>query len=132
MKLNPAPAESLSGLLDFKPVRLRGRVDGWTPERQRAYVGALARWGSGRIAAQHVGLTPQSAARLCRRPDAASFSAACERAWTIGKIARRDRAAAGGDNSSQGSTSAIYEPSSADARSPAAAVEGRPASLSPA
>jgi hypothetical protein len=112
MKHNPAPSESLAGLLDFTPVRLRARVDGWTPERQRAYVAALARWGSGRLAAEHVGLTPQSAARLCRRPHAASFSAACQRAWTIGKIARRKRSA--GDNLFfQGSTSTIYEPSSA-------------------
>jgi hypothetical protein len=80
---------ALPGPLDFTPVSVRARVDGWTPERQRLYVAALARWGSGRRAAGHVGLTPQSAARLCRRPDAASFSAACERAWTIGKIARR-------------------------------------------
>lgn len=63
-------------------------------ERQRLYVEALARRGSGRLAAEHVGLSPQSAARLCRRADAASFSAACERAWTIGKIARRERSAA--------------------------------------
>jgi hypothetical protein len=94
MKPAPAPAESLPGLLDFTPVRLRARADGWTPERQRAYVLALARWGSGRLAAEHVGLSEQSAARLCRRADAASFTSACSEAWMIGRARRRRAAAA--------------------------------------
>jgi len=93
MKPTAALAESLPGLLDFTPVRLRARVEGWTPERQRAYVAALARWGRGRLAAQHVGLSEQSAARLHRRPGAASFTAAWERAWIFGEIGRRSAAA---------------------------------------
>ena len=73
----------------FTPVRVRARVDGWTPERQRRYVASLARWGSARRAAAEVGLSEQSACRLRRRPDAASFARACEAACRIGKIRRR-------------------------------------------
>lgn len=83
------PIEPAEDIPHFTPVRLRRRVDGWTPERQRLYVAALARWGSGRRAAAEVGLTPQSAARLRRRPEAASFAGACEAAWRIGKGRRR-------------------------------------------
>ena len=77
----------------FTPVRLRGRIDGWTPERQRLYVAALARTGSARSAAAEVGLTEQSAGRLRRRPEAAEFARACEAACRIGKIGRRSAAA---------------------------------------
>jgi hypothetical protein len=73
-------------------VPTRRRYDGWTPERQRRYVAALACWGNGNIAAARVGLTPQSAARLRRRPDAAEFTRACEQAIGIGKNLRRARA----------------------------------------
>jgi len=62
----------------FTPVRLRHRRDGWTPERQRRYVALLAATGHAGQAAQAVGMTEQSAARLRRRPDAASFARACE------------------------------------------------------
>jgi hypothetical protein len=47
----PAPAAAL----DFTPVPLRSRRDGWTPERQRLYVAALARTGHGGKAAAAVG-----------------------------------------------------------------------------
>jgi len=84
-----SPARLPGDMPDFTPVRLRGRSDGWTPERQRLYVAALARWGSGRRAAAEVGMTEQSAARLRRRAEAASFARACEAACRAGKIRRR-------------------------------------------
>lgn len=90
------PADALGDLLDFTPVPLRYRSDGWTPERQRLYVVALARWGNGRRAAAHVDMSEQSAARLRARPEGASFGRACERAWQIGKRARCQARRSGG------------------------------------
>ena len=61
----------------FTPVPLRYRRDGWTPERQRAYVAILRRTGLAGEAARAVGMTQRSARRLRRRPEAAAFDAAC-------------------------------------------------------
>jgi len=76
---------------DFTPVPLRARRDGWTPERQFAYVAALAEFGHGGRAAEAVGMTEQSACRLRRRPGAAAFNGLCEAAWLQAKQ-RRARA----------------------------------------
>lgn len=63
----------------FTPVALgRVRRDGWTVERQRGFVAALARFGDVAKAARVVGMSAQSAYNLRRRPGAASFAAA----WT--------------------------------------------------
>jgi hypothetical protein len=86
----------------FTPVPVRYRTDGWTPERQRLYVAALARSGHAGKAARAVGMTEQSAAKLRRRPDAASFDAACtaaflgaRRRWTLARHASRGGRGAG-------------------------------------
>ena len=81
-----ATAEQLrdADILDFDPVSVRHRVDGWTPARQREYVEALADSGVYRYAAARVGMSEQSAARLRRRPDARSFDRACAAAFRIG------------------------------------------------
>jgi len=73
---------------EFIPVPLRARRDGWTPERQFAYVVALARFGHGGRAAQAVGMSEQSACRLRRRPGAAAFNRLCEAAWLLAKQSR--------------------------------------------
>lgn len=91
--LEAATQESASPLY-FTLVRLRARVDGWTPERQRRYVAALAATGRADRAAALVGMTEQTAARLRRRPDAASFAAACSAAVTLAKQLRRARSSA--------------------------------------
>jgi hypothetical protein len=87
----PAPAPPVEDT-DFEPVMLRSRIDGWTPEKQREYVEALADSGSARHAAALVGMSEQSAARLRRRADARSFDLACEAAMRHG--ARRLRSVA--------------------------------------
>ena len=61
----------------FAPVPLRTRADGWTPMKQAAFLGALAVTGSVRAAALRMGMSRESAYRLRRRPEAASFA----RAW---------------------------------------------------
>ena len=73
---------------EFTPVPLRARRDGWTPERQFAYVVALAEFGHGGRAAQAVGMSEQSACRLRRRPGAAAFNRLCSAAWLLAKQRR--------------------------------------------
>jgi hypothetical protein len=81
-----ASADRPSGgdILDFDPVSLRPRVDGWTPERQREYVEALADSGVARHAAARVGMSEQGVNRLRRRADARSFDRACDAALRLG------------------------------------------------
>jgi hypothetical protein len=78
------PATNAADILDFEPVDLRYRVDGFTPEKQRAYVEAYADTGVARHAAALVGISEQSVARLRRRPEARGFDLACEAAQRIG------------------------------------------------
>lgn len=61
------------------------RHDGWTAERQRAFVAALAQHGGVAQAARMVGMTPQTANRLRRRPGAADFARAWDLALAIGR-----------------------------------------------
>src|SRR4051812_32119517 len=60
--------------LDFDPVDLRARGDGWTREKQRWFIEELADCGIVREAAARVGMSEQSAYGLRRRADAASFN----------------------------------------------------------
>jgi len=78
--------------LAFEPVPLRYRCDGLTPEKQRAYVEALADCGIAREAAARIGVSEQSINRVRRRSDAVSFDRACEAAQMFG--ARRLRSVA--------------------------------------
>lgn len=60
----------------FMPVPVRPRHDGWTPQRQATFLGALAETGAVSAAAQRVGLSRESAYRLRGHRHAASFAAA--------------------------------------------------------
>ena len=64
----------------FAPVPTASRRDGWTPERQRAFIQQLARCGVVAAAARAAGMSPKSAYALRKRPDAASFAAAWDEA----------------------------------------------------
>jgi molybdenum-dependent DNA-binding transcriptional regulator ModE len=56
---------------EFTPVALdRVRHDGWTPERQRLFLVALAAMGTVDSAAQAVGMSRISAYNLKKRADA--------------------------------------------------------------
>ena len=76
--------EAAPDMLDFSPVDVRARFDGWTPDRQRDFIEALAECGVVREAAARVGMTQQSAARLRRRDGAESFGRAWDRALGLG------------------------------------------------
>lgn len=74
----------------FEPVPVNPRRDGWTPERQRAFIGALAESGYVSHAAQAVQMTKESAYWLRRRPGAESFAAAWRAALSGGGTAPPD------------------------------------------
>jgi hypothetical protein len=76
----------------FDPVPVATRHDGWSAEKQRAFVDALAACGCVKAAADHVGMTAKSAYRLRNRPEAASFAAVWDRAQREGFARTRDNA----------------------------------------
>ena len=78
----PPPA---ADMLAFTPAPTNGRHDGWTPERQRAFIDQLARIGVVTAAARAVGMSAKSAYLLRRRADAADFAAAWDAAQAEGR-----------------------------------------------
>ncbi|GAO39851.1 hypothetical protein SCH01S_39_01360 [Sphingomonas changbaiensis NBRC 104936] len=73
----------------------RNRVDGWTAERQRAFIEALAATGSPRRAAALMGKSSYGAEQLRRAPGAESFAAAWDRAIAMAEGTGRARIQAG-------------------------------------
>jgi hypothetical protein len=72
-------------LPEFTPVpRKRERHDGWTPERQRGFIEALADLGSVKAAANSVGMTPEGAYLLRRHAEGKSFRRAWQAALSLG------------------------------------------------
>jgi len=78
------PGQDPDDILHFTTAHLRARHDGWTPEKQREFVEALADTGVVRAAAARVGMTEQSVNRLRRRANARGFDRACEAALRLG------------------------------------------------
>jgi hypothetical protein len=76
----------------FDPVPVAARHDGWTPEKQRGFIDALAASGSVKAAAGHVAMTAKSAYRLRNRADATSFAAVWDLAVREGFGRTRDTA----------------------------------------
>lgn len=78
----PVPAGELPR---FTPVpRQTSRHDGWTPERQRQFIEALADTGSVDAACRAVDMSQPGAYLLRRQPGAESFRAAWEKALELG------------------------------------------------
>src|SRR5690348_16267441 len=76
----------LGDLLDFAPVpRKKKRVDGWSPEKQRAFIAALSATGSKRRAAMSIGMAPFGVDQMLKTEGNESFKAAYERALAIAK-----------------------------------------------
>jgi hypothetical protein len=63
--------------IHFEPVSLRARHDGWTAEKQIAFIEALAETACVEHACRRVGMSDSSAYQLRRRPCGAPF----RRAW---------------------------------------------------
>ncbi|WP_235900189.1 hypothetical protein [Pontixanthobacter aestiaquae] len=74
-----------SELPDFTPVpRQCNRHDGWTPQRQRDFIEALADTGSVHAACKAVNMSQPGAYQLRRQPGADSFRAAWQAALDLG------------------------------------------------
>jgi len=67
-------------LLAFTPVPVKTRHNGWTPDRQLAFIEALAECGCIAEACQRVGMGRSSAYALRARADAAAFRLAWDAA----------------------------------------------------
>ena len=68
-----APTTQADLASDFTPAQPRPRSDGWTVDRQRAFIAGLAEWGSVRAACDHVGMSPTSAYLLRAHPTGEQF-----------------------------------------------------------
>lgn len=80
----PVVRESRPALPDFAPVPRRHRHDGWTPERQRAFIEALADTGSVSRAAAMVNMAQTNCYSLRRAPGAEGFRRAWDAALDFG------------------------------------------------
>lgn len=81
----PTPKAQRDPLPSFLPVpRQTQRHDGWTPERQRGFIEALADTGSVKAAAHAVNMTPEGAYLLRRHPEGDEFRKAWENALRLG------------------------------------------------
>jgi hypothetical protein len=83
--------EDKARLLEFAAVpRLKPRHDGWTPERQRAFIAALADTGSVTRAAGMVNMAQANCYTLRRAAGAESFAAAWDAALDFGVARLKD------------------------------------------
>jgi len=80
-------------LVPFEPVPVRRRQDGWTTERQLAFVEKLADTNSITAACKHVGMSRESVRKLRRRPGGRAFRDACDAALDCGYAAIEEAAA---------------------------------------
>ena len=78
----------------FTPAQLRPRHDGWTPERQIAFVEALAETACVEEACRRVGMSDSSAYKLRNRYDGRHFRAAWDAALDCA-LSRLEQAALG-------------------------------------
>ena len=85
MSLKPTPATRRAGRVPatFAPASTKPRQDGWTPERQVAFIEALAEGGCVDEACKRVGMGTSSAYALRRRADAHGFRHAWEAALDV-------------------------------------------------
>jgi hypothetical protein len=89
----PTARDQRAPLPAFEPVpRRKPRHDGWTPERQVAFIEALADTGSVTRAAAQVNMSTESAYFLRRQPGAEGFARAWEAALDMGVLRLKDEA----------------------------------------
>lgn len=86
----PIAAEARPPLPEFTPVPRKYRHDGWTPERQKAFIGALADTGSVSRAAAMVNMAQTNCYTLRRAPGAEGFRRAWEAALDFGVARLKD------------------------------------------
>jgi len=87
----PVPRQDRPPLPGFDPVpRKSARHDGWTPDRQKAFIEALADTGSVSRAAAMVNMSAEGAYYLRRQPGADGFRRAWEAALDYGVARMKD------------------------------------------
>ncbi|UNU44048.1 hypothetical protein EAO27_15910 [Sphingopyxis sp. YF1] len=86
----PIAPEARPPLPDFTPVPRKYRHDGWTPERQKAFIAALADTGSVSRAAAMVNMAQTNCYTLRRAPGAEGFRRAWEAALDFGVARLKD------------------------------------------
>jgi hypothetical protein len=86
----PVPRDERPPLPAFMPVPRKPRHDGWTPERQKAFIEALADTGSVSRAAAMVNMSSEGAYYLRRQPGADGFRRAWEAALDYGVARMKD------------------------------------------
>jgi hypothetical protein len=86
--ISGVPGDAQYNAPPFDPVPVKPRHDGWTPERQRSFVEALAATACVEDSARSVGMSAASAYNLRARPDAVAFRAAWDAAlqFAVGKL----------------------------------------------
>jgi len=86
MKRDSLNQDGVNEDIVFDPVpSRRNRHDGWTEERQRAFIAGLELCGSVSTAAKAVGMTARGAYKLLERPGADSFARAWDEAAERGR-----------------------------------------------
>lgn len=80
---SPRSGDKAPSVPDFDPAPLRARRDGWTPERQRAFIQWLAKGLRPGRAAARVGMSRKSAYALRSRRGSEGFAAAWDAAVAI-------------------------------------------------
>ena len=86
----PIPRSERPPIPDFTPVPRRYRHDGWTPERQKAFVEALADTGCVDRAARMVNMAQANCYTLRRSPGAEEFRRAWDAALDFGLLRLKD------------------------------------------
>jgi hypothetical protein len=79
----PENDPEIAALLDFEPVPVKPRVNGWDPEAQRAFIALLAVTGSKGRAANAIGRNPGGIDRMLKRDDADAFRKAYDSAMAL-------------------------------------------------
>jgi hypothetical protein len=79
-KLTPVPADSEPAAVAFTPAPLRPRRDGWTADKQIAFIAALAQTACVHEACRRVAMSDSSAYALRMRPIGRHFRAAWDAA----------------------------------------------------
>ena len=101
-ELDPVPEPAAPA---FEPIPRKRRHDGWTAERQRAFIAALAETGCVSEACAEVGITPRSAYRLREHAKAQAFAEAWDHALAM---ASARLASIAFERAVHGSTERIY------------------------
>ncbi|MFA9200629.1 MAG: hypothetical protein ACEQR8_05505 [Cypionkella sp.] len=98
----PVRKPSAAPIPEFTPVpRVYNRHDGWTPERQRAFIGALADTGCVSRAARMVNMAQANCYTLRRAPGAEEFRAAWDAALDCGLAQMKDIALSAAPSAAQ-------------------------------